>query len=110
MITKTITAQNQYTNPLYVPSGTSTSFMVTQKTTDPATSWVAKLTVQFLPDESGSNLPNVADSRWITVDSFDMTSTPVTKIGSGNMGWFRVGVATGDYISGNADIKVWLTR
>lgn len=111
MITKTITGQNQWTNPLYVPSGTSFSFSVAQKTTDPVTSWVSKVTVQFIPDETlGMNLPNAADSRWTVVDSFDMTSTPVTKVGSGNCGWFRVGVATGDYVSGNADVKVWLSR
>ena len=106
MITRTITAQNQWTKPLYVPSGTYFSFSVVESD-DP---WVSRVSVQMIPDVDGINLPNDDDSRWTTVDQFDMTSNPVTKVGNGNMGWFRIGVAMGDYVSGEAEAKVWHSR
>ena len=106
MIQKTIDGQNQFTDPLYVPSGTQASLQITQHTAP----LIARMSLQFFPDPAGINLPNAGDSRWVNVDQFDQTSTPTTKVGQGNMGWFRVGVATGDYVSGKASVSVWHSR
>lgn len=106
VIEKVLDGQNQYTDPLYVPSGTQASFQITQDTAP----LIARVSLQFFPDPAGINLPNVADARWANVDTFDQTSTPTTKTGQGNMGWFRVGIATGDYVSGKAAVSVWHSR
>jgi hypothetical protein len=106
MIEKTITGANQWTKPIYVPSGTYLSFSIIEHD-DP---WSARVSVQMIPDPDGINLPNDADANWRSIDQFDMTSNPVTKVGQGNMGWFRVGVATGDFISGEATVSIWLSR
>lgn len=106
MIEKTITGQNQFTPPLYVSSGTNCSFQIVQSTAP----LIARVSVQFIPDAAGINLPNDADPRWVNVEQFDQTSTPTTKTGQGNMGWFRVGIATGDYTSGEAAVTMWQTR
>jgi hypothetical protein len=108
MITKTITAENQFTQPIYLHRTRKLAFTVEHNVTDPATDLVATLEIQQIIDPDGLNLPNDASSAWFRCgDTFDVTNDPVTKSGGEGGVWIRVGCATGNYTSGEANVTLW---
>lgn len=105
MITKTITAENMWSEPIWI--GPEERYIVEVKQSTATLS--ARFTTQHILIDGMSDItkPNTADTRWTKYDEFDVVGAdPVARVSEIGGGWFRTGVATGDYTSGQASVKL----
>ncbi len=94
---RTVTAQNQFTDPIWVPKG---DFDVSVYMTDSAT-----VTLQRTIDDMSDGLmdPDTL-SNWRDADAW---SESIEEKGSSGAGaWYRVGVKTGGFISNNVIVGI----
>lgn len=99
MLTKTFSGELQYTDPILVPNGNWVLFQIKES----VASFSATVSAQWIMDISDPSRPNDTDSRWVTVDAFDVFSAPKTQVSSTGGFWFRLAILTGDYSSGSAE-------
>jgi len=97
---KNLTAENQFTEPLFVGPGERYRFQCTEETA----TLDGLLTVQWAMWDGQSTPPTVDDDRWTDIAEWSVGSNPTTQVSDSGNAWFRCGIKTGDYVSGAADV------
>jgi len=104
MISKTFTAQTQYSDPLFVPRGKRAIVMLVESTA----SLVATFEIQIFQKDKNTNLPTDS-SAWRMDEEIDIiNSDPVTRVSKIDNIWVRVVLPTGNYTSGQALCQITL--
>jgi hypothetical protein len=106
MLTKTFTAENQWSDPILIPAANRLLYQVEET----VASLVAVISIQRIPDFSDPAQPNDNSTDWKTVKEFDAGSDPSCDILAFGAGWYRMGVATGDYTSGTGKITLQIAN
>ena len=106
MLEKILTGENQFTNPMFVPRGYQYMFECTESTA----TLDALLTVQMVMYDGEDSQPGAADTRWADVSEFSAGSAAISRGSDYGNGWFRVGIKTGDWVSGQATIRTTMDR
>ena len=101
MITKTITAANQWSNPMFIAHNERPIITVREMVVP----LVATVTIQK-NDSRQSSAPGTSDSGWHTICLRSVTGEGKVETSLPGNAWYRVGVATGAYASGTAEITI----
>ena len=102
MITKTITAANQYSDPIRI-AGNMRPVITVRQTTAP---FSATVQVERHEDIFAATPPASSDTGWLAVQSASVSSDGKMFSGLPGNAWYRAGVPTGGYTSGQASITL----
>lgn len=107
MITASLSAENTFTAPIFVPPGERLVVEAIESVVAlVATTSIQKITVDSIHDDPAP--PDVADSRWSTTDTF--VQYPLHQVSAIGNAWFRVGIETGNWTSGTMAVKLSTSR
>jgi len=111
MITKLVDAENEFTDPLFVAREERFLFECREYTTAVLTdSLDAVITIQWVLYDEELSRPADDDARWTDVEEYNAGSGDISHVSNAGNAWYRVGVKTGDYVQGVAELKVQTCR